>query len=156
MKSKEVCEKIMDSYIALDRGEVVPFKVWIHLLFCSQCRTEVRFLSLADKACSKPLTIERKTHESLSTSIMMSIQKDPESAMLFKPKEVSLKKWILSGLIMLFAMLFFGLNVYSQNTQIALPVYLVFAIFITGYCALFVGSNLDFFIKKLKNLEIQF
>lgn len=113
-------------------------------------------MSLADKACVKPLAIERKESESLANAILLSIQNNPETKTLFAPKEVSLKNWILAGLIMLFTMLFFGINVYSQNTQIAVPIYLVFAVFITGYCALFVGSNLDFFVKKLKNLEFQF
>ena len=68
--------------------------------------------------------------------------------------KVSLKRWVISGLVMIFAMLFFGINSYSQNSQIAVSVYLVFAAVITAYLALFVAGNMDFFIKKLKNLQI--
>lgn len=150
------CEKTMSNYIALDRGERVPLQLWTHLLLCKKCRSEVRLLSIADSFCTKPIAIERKPQESLASAILQSIKNNPETKNLYTPKELSLKNWILAGSLMLFAMLFFGINVYSQNTQIALPVYLIFAIFITGYCALFVGSNLDFFIKKLKNLEILF
>jgi hypothetical protein len=156
LQKKEVCEKIIEDYLLLDRGEAVPLKLWTHLLFCKDCRTEVRFLNLADTACTKPLTIERKKEESLAKTIISRIQNDPECKEIFAPKELTLKNWIISGLIMLFAMLFFTINIYSQNSQIALPVYLVFAVFISGYCALFVGSNMDFFIKKLHKLEIQF
>lgn len=68
--------------------------------------------------------------------------------------KISLKRWIVSGVIMIVAMLFFGINTYSANSQIALSVYLVFAGVITAYLALFVAGNMDFFIKKLKNLQI--
>ena len=155
MKKSNKCETILNDYISLDRGEAVPLKIWTHLLLCKKCRSEVRLLTLADKACVTPLTIEREPDQSLAVAIMLGMQNDPECENLFIPKEVSLKNWIISGIIMILTMIFFTINSYSQNTDIALPAYLVFAVFITGYCALFVASNLDFFIKKLENLEIK-
>ena len=101
MQKKEVCEKIIEDYLLLDRGEAVPLKLWTHLLFCKDCRTEVRFLNLADTACTKPLKIERKKEESLAKTIISRIQNDPECKEIFVPKELTLKNWIISGLIML-------------------------------------------------------
>jgi hypothetical protein len=107
LQKKDACEKIIEDYLSLDRGEAVPLKLWTHLLFCKDCRTEVRFLNLADTACTKPLKIERKKEESLAKTIISRIQNDPECKEIFVPKELTLKNWIISGLIMLFAMLFF-------------------------------------------------
>ncbi len=151
--NSEKCRKIMKDYLLLDRHEYVPLKITAHLLVCRKCRSEVRLLTLADKACTKPLTIPIPLSDDSIVSIMKAVipnytPDEPEF------NKVSLKRWVVSGLVMIFAMLFFGINSYSQNSQIAVAVYLVFAAVITAYLALFVASNMDFFIKKLKNLEI--
>ncbi len=149
----EKCGNVMNSYLLLDRHEHVPFKITAHLLTCKKCRTEVRLLTLADRACTQPLSITVPLDDESITSIMKAVipgytVKDAGF------EKVSLKRWVISGLLMIFAMLFFGINSYSQNSQIALSVYLVFALIITAYLALFVAGNMDFFIKKLKNLQI--
>ena len=65
-----------------------------------------------------------------------------------KIKHVSLRHWIIIGLIMLVAMLFYGIQTVSLNsTVLVIPFYLCFAGIVCVYCALFVGSNLDFFVK---------
>jgi hypothetical protein len=149
----EKCGQIMHDYLLLDRHEHVPLKITAHLLVCKKCRTEVRLLTIADKACTKPLSIPVPITSDSITSIMKAVipnytVEEPEF------NKVSLKRWVISGLVMIFAMLFFGINSYSQNSQIAVSVYLVFAAVITAYLALFVAGNMDFFIKKLKNLQI--
>lgn len=149
----EKCGQIMHDYLLLDRHEHVPLKITAHLLVCKKCRTEVRLLTIADKACTKPISIPVPITSDSITSIMKAVipnytAEEPEF------NKVSLKRWVVSGLVMIFAMLFFGINSYSQNSQIAVSVYLVFAAVITAYLALFVAGNMDFFIKKLKNLQI--
>lgn len=149
----EKCGQIMHDYLLLDRHEHVPLKITAHLLVCKKCRTEVRLLTISDKACTKPLSIPVPITSDSITSIMKAVipnytVEEPEF------NKVSLKRWVISGLVMIFAMLFFGINSYSQNSQIAVSVYLVFAAVITAYLALFVAGNMDFFIKKLKNLQI--
>ena len=151
--NRDTCEQTMHEYLLLDRHEHVPLRITAHLLICKKCRTEVRLLTIADKACTKPLTISVPLTSDSITSIMKAvipeyINEEPEL------NKVSLKRWIVSGVIMIVAMLFFGINTYSANSQIALSVYLVFAGVITAYLALFVAGNMDFFIKKLKNLQI--
>ncbi|HOE09781.1 MAG TPA: hypothetical protein PLV89_13045 [Treponemataceae bacterium] len=143
----------MHDYLLLDRHEHVPLKITAHLLACKKCRTEVRLLTIADKACTKPLSIPVPITSDSITSIMKAVIPNytVEEPVFNK---VSLKRWVISGLVMIFAMLFFGINSYSQNSQIAVSVYLVFAAVITAYLALFVAGNMDFFIKKLKNLQI--
>lgn len=149
----EKCGQIMNDYLLLDRHEHVPCKITAHLLVCKKCRTEVRLLTIADKACTKPLSIPVPLTSDSITSIMKAVMPEYlEQEQEFS--KVSLKRWVISGLIMMFAMLFFGINSYSQNSQIAVSVYLVFAAVITAYLALFVAGNMDFFIKKIKNLQI--
>ena len=62
---------------------------------------------------------------------------------------LSLKRWIVSGIVMIIAMLFFGITDTSNNSQLSLSFYLVFAGIVTAYCAMFVGCNMDFFVKHI-------
>ncbi len=143
----------MNDYLLLDRHEHVPLKTTVHLLLCKKCRTEVRLLTLADKICTKPVSIPAPlTSDSISSIMKIIIPEYMEQTE--EISKVSLKRWVISGVLMILAMLFFGINSYSQNSQIAISVYLIFAAVITAYVALFVAGNMDFFIKKIKNLQI--
>ena len=79
-------------------------------------------------------------------------------------KPVSLKRWIISGVLMVIALFGFSFfNIKSINDSISISFYLVFASIITIYCIMFVIGNMDFFIKQidkipekyLKKMDIQ-
>lgn len=150
----EKCTQIMTDYLALDRNEHVPLSITAHLLVCKKCRTEVRLLTMADKACTQPLSIPIPLNDETITSIMKAIIPDYKGEQDFSLGKVSLKRWVISGTLMIFAMLFFGINSYSHDPRIAILIYLIFAAVITVYLALFVASNMDFFVKKLENFQI--
>ena len=44
MNSKK-CEKVMNSFFELDKGERLELHDSLHLIFCKECRTKVRVLS---------------------------------------------------------------------------------------------------------------
>ena len=44
MKKIEECNRVMDIYLGLDKGERVPLNVTLHLLTCAKCRKQVKGL----------------------------------------------------------------------------------------------------------------
>ena len=45
---KEKCDRIMDSFLELDKNQKIPFRITWHLLTCKKCRTQVRLCTLAE------------------------------------------------------------------------------------------------------------
>lgn len=143
---KEKCKKIMDQFLLLDKNQKIPLKITLHLLGCKECRTQVRLLSLAEKASAKSLNTKLPLNNDTLVSIMSKIK--PKTVAPEKIKHESLAHWIIIGIIMLVAMLVYGVQTVSLNsTFMVVPFYLCFAGIVCVYCALFVGSNLDFFVK---------
>ncbi len=124
-KNQSLCEHVMNEFLLLDKGEALPLKLSLHIIGCKKCRTEVRYLSLAEKVAAKKLKAA------------------PENI-----KPVTMTQWVVCGILMTLMLLFFG--VFSQNRSPALQIgfYLVFAVVLCSYCALFVAKNLDYFLKK--------
>lgn len=130
------CDAIMDEFMALDKNEKLPLKVTLHLLNCEKCRTEVRLLTMAEKIAARTMVVSNTDND------------------FSRDNPVSLKNWILSGIIMIVFMLsFLILSSSLHSDSLTLAFALVFAFVITAYCALFVGVNLDFFVKKIENYE---
>lgn len=145
--SKSKCNEIMDDFLLLDKNQKIPLKITLHLLACKECRTQVRLCSLAEKASAKPLNAKLPLDNDALVSIMSKIDKN-YSGNTGKIRHVSLANWIISGVVMLVLMMFYGIQTVSLNsTPMVVPFYLCFAGIVCVYCALFVGSNLDFFVK---------
>lgn len=148
---KEICEKTMDKFLELDKNQKIPFKITWHLLRCKECRTQVRLCTIAEKIASKPLNATLPLDNETLMSIMEKV--DSKYGENKKIKKVSLVHWIVIGIFMLIALLFYGIQTVSLNsTFFVVPFYLCFAVIVTVYCALFIGSNLDFFVKKFNTL----
>ena len=143
---KKDCEYYMEEYLALDKGQHVPFKLAFHLLFCKSCRKQVRALSWAEKLAARPLKISVPLNDRTLLDIMAQI--DPS----YKPKKysVSMVLWALSGLVMIATMcLLSGFAPTEFSHLLQFVCYLTFAGVIIAHCALFISTNLDFFIKKI-------
>ncbi len=124
----EKCEKTMDDFMMLDKNERLPIAITLHLLSCKKCRTQVRYLTLAEKYTGEYLR--------------------PTAELQIKP--VSMAKWIVCGIVMIVFMLMFGAFSSKINNQnLITAFYLVFGLIVTAYCAVFMGQNLDFFVKKI-------
>lgn len=135
----------MDKYLMLDKGEMLPLSLIIHLLTCRECRRQIRLLSKAQKLAGKPLKITVSTSDRTITEAMQAIDINYDSSKVHVP----LFQWIAAGVLMIAAFFFFALFTETQTHQVNAIYYLLFAGSITAYCLLFVGTNLDFFIKKI-------
>ncbi len=140
------CEFYMNEFLKLDKNDRLPLSLTIHLLLCKDCRTIVRKLTLAEQACRTSMEKTADYYDPSVSAIMKSII--PEYEIKEMPP-LSLKRWIVSGILMIIAMLFFGITEGASNSQLSLSFYLVFAGIVTAYCAMFVGCNMDFFVKHI-------
>jgi len=155
------CEKAFDRYLLLDKNERVPLSLTLHLLFCSSCRNGVRYMTRSEEILAKPLSstlpsnsddpvialvLERITAAGLSYTQSASVP--PEEY------QVSLFRWLVSGfaLIVGFAVIpFTSIGVWSNvelGNAFSVPFYILCGVAITAYCGLFIGTNIDFFVKK--------
>lgn len=141
----------MDIFFGLDKHSRLPFKLSMHLLFCKKCRSQVRALTLAEKACAAPLKAETFENDATLLSIMKQI--DPSYIPTENIKPVSFRNWIIFGILMLVALLFISaLNLSATSTSLSFYFYIIFACIVTVYCAFFIGSNMDFFIKQIDKI----
>lgn len=151
MKNENECNRIMDIYLGLDKGERVPLEVTLHLLTCSKCRKQVRLLKSAEKLTRAPLEVPVPIDDEAILSVMKSI--DPSYSSTKNP--ISITKWIVGGIAMILFMLTFGLSSFQEADKgFLITFYIVFALAITSYCALFVGTNMDYFVKMIKTKKI--
>ena len=151
MKNEKECNRIMDIYLGLDKGERVPLEVTLHLLTCSKCRKQVKLLKNAEKLTRAPLEVPVPIDDEAIISVMKKI--DPNYSLSKNP--ISITKWIVGGVAMILFMLTFGLSSFQEaNTGFLISFYILFAVAITSYCALFVGTNMDYFIKMINTKKI--
>ena len=146
------CEKYMNQFLMLDKRQALPLALSFHLLCCKKCRTQVRLMELAEKKAAKPLFIPVPFTDDKLLRTMKSI--DPN----FDPQNicpVSFSKWVIAGIGLISAFVIFALldAVPLISAGMTVAVYSVFSISITLYCALFIFSNLDFFVKKVENIK---
>lgn len=144
------CISVMDTFLELDKHQVLPIKLSLHLLVCKKCRTQVRLMTLAERSCRQPLSIPKD--EQAITLLMQKIDPDypPETPL----QHISMRRWIFSGLAMIAGMLFFLAYSKSLNyNALNIIFYSFFACAVSAYCAIFVGSNMDFFVKKIETLN---
>ena len=146
------CEAIMDAFFALDKNERLPLSVTLHLLTCKKCRTQIRLCTLAERVNAGPLMREANNEE------IAALMGKLNAALPFKKElhYISMRRWIIAGVVMVFAMLLFAfITPVSTESSLHLMFYLVFAGVITAYCAFFVGSNMDFFVKKIETVSMR-
>jgi hypothetical protein len=142
---------MMDAFFALDKRERLPLRVTLHLLACKQCRTAVRLCTLAERAAAAPLFADGEVGD--IDSVMEGIRAYAASQGRGRePRQfISLGRWILVGVAMILAMMCVGfVNLENNADTLQMSSYMVFGSMIAVYCAFFVGSNLDFFVKQIR------
>lgn len=159
------CEKALDRYLGLDKFETVPLTVTLHLLTCPSCRTAVRRLSRSEKALAAPLAVLHSENPAdggvfaLDPAVRAAMDRINAAGLaypdIFSEKgRVSLSRWLLSGAALAagFAILpFSDVGAWSRlafGTGYLVSYFLVCGVTITVWCGLFVGTNIDFFVKK--------
>ena len=147
MKNLEECNKVMDIYLGLDKGERVPFSATMHLLTCRKCRRQVRMLKSAENLARKPLEVPVPIDDESILSVMSKIDPDYNSS----KNPISISMWIIAGVTMIMFMLIFGLSNFRNVSEIIMiSFYIIFAVVVFVYFSMFIGTNMDFFVKMMK------
>lgn len=152
MKNKKTnnCEDFMNQYLMLDKGERVPFKISMHLMGCKKCREQIKLLKLAEKEISAPLKIETPVTDASIQKIISQVHVQQKDR-FYKP--LPFAGWIIGGILMialLFSSLFSTQDI--QNRSLSIWYALTIAGCVTAYCAVFVCSHIDLFIKKISTV----
>ncbi|MGN0740214.1 MAG: hypothetical protein ACI4LX_08610 [Treponema sp.] len=151
MKNLEECNKVMDIYLGLDKGERVPFSATMHLLTCRKCRRQVRMLKSAENLARKPLEVPVPIDDESILSVMSKIDPNYNSS----KNPISISMWIIAGITMILFMLIFGLSRFHNVSEIIMiSFYIIFAVAVTVYCSMFIGTNMDFFVKIMKTKKL--
>jgi membrane glycosyltransferase len=148
------CNEAMDRFCELDKNERFPLALTWHLLTCKKCRTAVRLCTLAERISSAPLKIPAGDAEVAALMRRLRGAASRPLAQSADSQYLSLRRWIVLGVLMVFAMFLFPFITLEGNpSTLQLSSYVVFACMITAYCAFFVGSNMDFFVKKMQTIR---
>jgi hypothetical protein len=142
----------MDKFFMLDKNSRLPFSLTVHLLTCRECRANVRQLTRFEKKCAKENLKKINIDSSAVTNIMIRLSDECEKAGVKKEK-VSLRQWFLAGAFLLCCMIFsevMAVFVSSSSEILVFHISLFFALTVIGYFGFFVGTNMDFFVKKWK------
>lgn len=155
------CEKAFDRYLGLDKHDRVPLTVTLHLLACPACRTAVRRVTRAERILAKPLAVEPLSAElSAADSVVQEALRRINASGLGFPQgfseegRVSLSRWLASGLALSagFSILPFSqVGAWSRavfGTGYLVSYFLLCGVAVTAWCGLFVGTNIDLFVKK--------
>lgn len=146
------CDRIIERYLMLDKRQMIPLDITLHLLFCKECRLEVVKLVTTEKTAAEIL----KTPEEPAGDEVKAIL---EKARIEQMKKIVNQKnnffpWILSGIIMVLCFAVFPMLSIGEWGVDVLGNAFVLAFFITaGFCValysgIFIATHLDFFIKK--------
>lgn len=139
------CNKMMEIYLSLDKGERVPLGVTLHFLACKNCRTQARLLRRAERS-SVPDPCKQTA---LNDAAILAVMKKISAKSGAKKNPISLSKWIIGGAAMV--ALFIVFSVFEKpgsNHPLTVYTYVELAALITAYCALFIRSNMEMFVKK--------
>lgn len=149
-KMNNKCEDFLNQYLMLDKGERVPLKISLHLLGCKKCREQIKLLKLAEKEISAPLKIETPVTDASIQKVLSQVHVQKKDR-FYKP--LPFAGWIIGGILMI-ALLFSSLfsTQEMQNRSLSLWYALTIAGCVTAYCAVFVCSHIDLFIKKLSTV----
>ncbi len=151
-----ICEETINTFLELDRNEHLGFKTTLHLFTCKKCRTVVRLCTLADRSSSRPLRIPETINHSV-TKIVQTVNPSLDLLKDSSVKPVSMSRWVLSGFMLILTLvLFASFSMDIKSPILQTTIYLLLSAFICIYCAFFIGSNLDFFVKKIDTVQHSF
>ncbi len=137
------CKNAINQFMLLDDYKNLPWRIKFHILFCKNCRQEIRKLTeeLNSLTCKTPFYITRD----ISDDVMNIIN----NFRTVQQKNMSNFKWIAAGAIMLSSMFLVSFSnsmIWLKSTfgsSFIIPLSIVQGLVITGYAALFIGSHLD-------------
>lgn len=143
MTNNKKCNYVMDKFLELDKNEKIPFWMTRHFLTCEECRSNVRMFTQAEKMLHK----EENQQNPFGYATLMEVKEKlyPGST---KPKRVPVLYWIVIGIVLLLCMILCTILSKEATPLIQCYSFIFVAASITTYIMLFIGFNLDFFIKQ--------
>lgn len=152
------CDKAFDQYLSLDKNEHVPLSLTLHLLYCPVCRTGVRHLTHAEETMSsilEPVPAQR----SADPVVAAALARIAAAGLVYPSvpvavQSVSLFRWLVAGFVLILGFAVVpssSIGIWSSETfgvSFLVPFYLLGGVLVTVYCGLFVGTNIDLFVKK--------
>ena len=108
------CEFYIDSYLSLDKGERVPLKLTAHLLFCPECRRQIKAMSRARKITAQALDIPVPLESDTIAKVLEQIIPQAEP----KNNRVKLPQWIITGILLLVCVVAFGFIAQSSSNKL--------------------------------------
>lgn len=143
MSANKKCSEVMDGFLELDKHQRIPLWITMHLLTCSECRNNVRLYTQAEKF----LATENDGEASFTYAAISDVKEKlyPGST---REKKVPLFYWLVIGIILVACMIlstFFAGKIIPELLSL---VWIFVAVVVTTYCMLFIGMNMDFFVKQ--------
>ncbi len=167
MEDKLRCKNYFDEFLSLDKNEIIPFRVSVHLLTCIKCRTAVRSIRLAERTLQHNVAKTITNEASASDPVVKAALKQIEEAGLTYPQapiphRVSFSGWVAGGVILalcLSAFPFTSMGEWASRVfadKFLIPFYIVTGLAVALYAVIFTGSNMDFFVKKINAVKKAF
>ena len=154
MRKKDKCRKYFNRFLAMDKNEILPLCVSLHLLTCVKCRTAVRSMTVAEDL------LQQKMGENTRRTKPRTENPAEEAGLVYSGTpvtgRVSLGKWIAGGFLLILCLAAFPFTYPGQwaaktfAVYFILPFYLLTGTAVAVYISVFIGSNMDFFVKKIR------
>lgn len=142
MSNKTDCTFVMDKFLELDKNEKFPLWMTKHFLTCEKCRANVRMFTQAERMLRKDAVTQNPFSYATISEVKEKLY--PGST---KPKKVPLFYWLVIGIILLICMIFFEVYINRFIPELQAYSFIFVAGIITTYTMLFIGFNLDLFVK---------
>lgn len=139
----------MERFMELDKNERLPLYITLHLILCRECRTSVRMLTLAEKQAAQPLAEYVTVDSAFMQAVLAKVSPITQETAV----PVTMKRWVVSGILMIAALFFFPVFSYMRlpdSELLTVSFYLLFGCAVAVYCIIFVGGNMDFFVKQIE------
>lgn len=146
------CNRIISGYIELEDRTRVPLMLRLHMLFCRECREEMR--ALEDMFDSLESDAPYRAGINLTPTVMDLIRRENS----YVEKTISGIKWVAIGTIIFFSMLLINFSesfLWLKDTfgvNYTLPVSIVMGFAFTAYASVVIGCNYEQ-IKKFIELH---
>jgi hypothetical protein len=170
------CDKAFTRYLEMDKNERVPLSVTLHLFGCPACRTGVRSLTRAEHLLAHPLSVRSDAHFSAhATATHATAARDAsggDNAMIRAAMEriatsglsypdirdsqgrVSMTRWVVAGCALFAGFAIMPATSMGEWSRLVfgdayyLPFSILCGVAVTVFGGLFIGSYIDFFVKK--------
>lgn len=159
------CDKAFTRYLELDKNERVPFPVTLHLLGCPACRTGVRRLTRAELSLARPLSIhpctdaEHVASAAEDDAVRAAMERIAASGLSYPDVRdsrgrVSMTRWVVAGCALVAGFAIMPASSMGEWSRLVfgdayyLPFSILCGVAVTVFGGLFIGSNIDFFVKK--------